>query len=68
MAKAFISIGNKTDIGVSENNHLIIAQTIPTHEGIGGYHWETKEIDLGPLTDERVEEIKGYLDRLRVFV
>ena len=68
MARVLIQAGSRTDIVLNEVGHLLITQEVAGVEGLGGYHWETHCVDLGPLSKERAEELKSYIDRLTELV
>lgn len=54
----YITLGNDTHIGINENDELVLFTT--KQNIIRDY------VPLGEITNARIEELKGYLDRLSI--
>ena len=63
----FITAGQGPELGLNENNHLIVQEQHWSKTSTG-VTMEVKSIDLGLLTDDRAENLKGYIDQLRSMV
>ena len=54
----YITIGNKTYLGINESDELVLFTT--KQNVINNY------MPLGKVTKARIEELKGYLDELSI--
>lgn len=71
MAAIFITLGNHTELGSEEGSHPDCPDRLVVRKYVG--HGSAMNpgpmyasLDLGSFTKKRIEELQGYLERLKV--